>query len=405
MARILVTTSRMPFALDEIRKFGRCGHEVYASDTFSTAVGSHSKYVKEAIVTPAPRFEPAQFIAALRGIVTSRKIDVLVPAFEEAFYIAEAIEELRSHTHVFAPPLDTLMLLHDKSRFVAWARELGMLVPRGRTVTDRAQLQAAIDEMPEFFARPVFSRGGLSLFTNTGPLAGAMRIEQCEPTEVSPWIVQEFVHGEDYCSFSVVHHGHIAAHSTYVHPRMLDHAGGITFESVEVPETLAAARAVAEATRYHGQLSLDFIETDRGFVMIECNPRPTGGVYVMSDRMFVDAVLEPDMSRTLVAPAGTRAMIGVALLRDMLLNLREIPADVRALVTGGRDVYADVHDLRPALYGLLSGGRVRAYRREMHVDRARRSDLAASMFFDVSWDGPVGVASSPTPPTPPQPQL
>ena len=44
---ILVTSSRMPFALDEIRKFGRRGHAVYASDTFSTSPGSHSQFVAE----------------------------------------------------------------------------------------------------------------------------------------------------------------------------------------------------------------------------------------------------------------------------------------------------------------------------------------------------------------------
>ena len=38
---------------------------------------------------------------------------------------------------------------------------------------------------------------------------------------------------------------------------------------------------------------------------------------------------------------------------------------------------------------LLSGSLVRAYRRDMHIDQARRSDLAASMFYDVLWDGPV----------------
>jgi hypothetical protein len=255
-------------------------------------------------------------------------------------------------------------------------------------------LKQAISELPEFFARPVFSRGGVSLFTNTGPLAGAMELEECNPALHSPWIVQEFVHGEDVCSFSVVHHGHVTAHSTYVHPRMLDHAGGITFESVEIPETLAAARAIAEATGYHGQLSLDFMRADRGFVLIECNPRPTGGVYVMSDRMFVDAVLEPDLHRTLVAPAGVKAKVAAGLVRDMLLHITEIPADLEALVRGGRDVYADVDDFVPALYGLLSGGQVRAFRRDMRIEEARRSDLAASMFYDVTWDGPVTNAAA-----------
>ena len=43
--RILVTSSRMPFALDLIRKLGKEGHAVFATDTFRTAPGSHSKFL------------------------------------------------------------------------------------------------------------------------------------------------------------------------------------------------------------------------------------------------------------------------------------------------------------------------------------------------------------------------
>jgi hypothetical protein len=39
-----VTSSRMPFALDAIRKLGERGHEVYASDSYAASPGSHSHY-------------------------------------------------------------------------------------------------------------------------------------------------------------------------------------------------------------------------------------------------------------------------------------------------------------------------------------------------------------------------
>ena len=46
--RTLMTTSRMPFAVDEIRKLGETGNEVTAVDTFSASPGSHSRYVARA---------------------------------------------------------------------------------------------------------------------------------------------------------------------------------------------------------------------------------------------------------------------------------------------------------------------------------------------------------------------
>jgi hypothetical protein len=378
----------MPFALDEIRKFGREGHEVYASDTFKTAAGSRSTYVVEFAVTPRPRFEPRQYVAALREFIVEHEIEVLVPSFEDAFYIAERSDMFDPDLRIFAPSFETLQLLHDKARFLKWAAELGLLVPRTVTVTDVEGLREATESFGEYFARPVFSRGGVSLLTNTGPLAGAVKLEDCRPTAQAPWIVQGFMHGRDVCSFSVVHHGWVVAHSTYVHPRMIEHAGGITFESIDSPESLDAARRIAEATNYHGQLSLDFMETKRGLELVECNPRPTAGVYVMPDRMFVDAVLHPDLERTAIAPAGLKAKIAVALIRDMLLHLEEIPENVKALFADGRDIYADPDDLAPAFYSLLASGLVRAYRKDLGISEARRTDLSASYFHDVLWDGP-----------------
>lgn len=41
--RILVTSSRMPFALGMVRKLASDGHEVYAADDYSLSPGSHSK--------------------------------------------------------------------------------------------------------------------------------------------------------------------------------------------------------------------------------------------------------------------------------------------------------------------------------------------------------------------------
>ena len=52
--RILVTTSRMPFAVDEIHKLGESGRDVVAGDTFRAAPGSHSRGAGTHFTYPAP---------------------------------------------------------------------------------------------------------------------------------------------------------------------------------------------------------------------------------------------------------------------------------------------------------------------------------------------------------------
>lgn len=384
--KYLVTTSRMPCAVEEIRKLGHAGHEVHAADTFGAAPGNHSRWA-HAHVTPSPRYDTAAYLEAIIELVYRCGIDMVLPAFEEVFYLQRNAKELHDRVEVFAPSFDTLHRLHDKVRFVELARELGVDVARTIVAHDQADLRHAITEIGEYFARPAYSRGGVYLLTNTGPLAGVVPIDACHPTATNPWLVQEFVHGRDLCTFSVVQHGRVVAHSTYVHPKTLDSAGGIVFESIVEPRTLELAQRFAEATGYHGQISFDFLDTPAGLIAVECNPRPTAGVTVMPDEMFVAALTRRPDGPTAVAPAGMRRHIWSALLRDMFFHPREIPSDLAEILSKADDVYAPPGDRMPGVYQFLSLSHVWKYRHDRGKAEKTRSDLMSGYFHDVSWDG------------------
>jgi glutathione synthase/RimK-type ligase-like ATP-grasp enzyme len=384
--RVLITTSRMPCIIDEIRKFGARGHRVFATDTFSTAPGSHSQYVTESFVTPSPRHATRAFVDEVKELCATRSIDLLVPAFEEVFYLARHRHEFPEQI-CFFPSFETLERLHDKSKLLELARQVDVRVPKSAVVRSQSELGLAIAESAEFFAKPVFSRGGVDLFTNAGPLAGARALSDCHPSDEAPWIVQEFAHGVDVCTFSIVHHGRITGHSAYVHPREIEHAGGIVFESVDEPECLAVAQRIAEVTNYHGQLSLDFMKTAEGMVLIECNPRPTAGVHVMSTEMFDAAMLDTAGEQVRTAEPGVRRKYGIALIRDMLLHFTEAREDLRYLLSDAKEVVADPDDLLPALYQVLSYGHVIAYRRTLARREHKNTELMAAYFHDVCWNG------------------
>jgi hypothetical protein len=62
--------------------------------------GNHSKYLAGHFVYPSPRSDTTGFLAELERIAREHEIDVVVPAFEEAFYISTQLERLSRVTKV-----------------------------------------------------------------------------------------------------------------------------------------------------------------------------------------------------------------------------------------------------------------------------------------------------------------
>jgi glutathione synthase/RimK-type ligase-like ATP-grasp enzyme len=385
---VLVTTSRMPFAVDEIHKLGEAGNVVTASDTFAAAPGSHSRGATRHIVTAPPTQETERFIDDVVAAIREHDIELLLPMFEEVFYLAAHRDRLtETGVRLFFPDFDTLAKVHDKVSFAQLCRDLGLPVAESVTATNDAELKEAIGRWDRWFARAAFGRGGLDVITNAGPLANESSPDDVHPTPEDPWLVQEYLEGVDRCSWSVVRDGAVVLHSTYEHPLEIDDRGGIVFESVDAPETLEAAQRIAGELGWNGQISFDFLKTADGVHhMVECNPRPTAGCTVATADELDAALFGPVPDEPVVVPAGRKRLIKEAVVRDMLLHLDRFTADAKA-AKGAKGVYDRAHDHLPLLYTVLSLQHVRQYRKSLGLERASREDLVAAQFFDVQWDG------------------
>jgi predicted ATP-grasp superfamily ATP-dependent carboligase len=378
--RILITSSRNPFALDMIRKLAEQGHTVYASDTFRAAAGSHSRYVAGHAVTASPRHATAAFIADIERLVDSHGIDVVVPCFEEAFYLATRHSELSERTKLYTGSFAQLARLHDKVSFQRLAEEDGVRIPRTIVAHDDASLRDAIGRFPEYFARAAFSRGGVALLTNTGPLAGAVAVGDCHPTVEQPWLVQEFVTGPMVCSYSTLHEGRVTAHCTYRAPRQWQHSTGISFLGVDGTATLDVVRRFAEPMAYTGQLSFDFVERDGELFIIECNPRSTDGVLLMTAEHLAAGITDPSAPLSMVEP-GTEEQLDFAVVAELFKEpLRQSGATIHDLIHV-RDVGHGWGDHMPMLWSVatLVHGAQLSHREKVAVLEA--------MADDVVWNG------------------
>ena len=144
--------------------------------------------------------------------------------------------------------------MHDKHSFEALVERLGIPAPVGVTVRSDDELREAVARWPHYFARGVYSRGGVTLLTNTGPLAGRVRLEDVHPTPDAPWLVQEFVDGPMVCTYSTLHDGRVTGHCTYRAPRQYHHSTAVQLETVAGEETLEVVERLGAELGYTGEV-------------------------------------------------------------------------------------------------------------------------------------------------------
>jgi hypothetical protein len=385
--RILVTSARMPFALGVIRQLASSGHEVHSSDTYASAPGNHSRYLAGHLVTVSPREQAEQFARQVRDYCAEHAIDVVVPTWEEAFYLATAREAIEDVATLYTADFETLARVHDKHSFDELVERLGIRAPVGVTVRSDAELDEAIGRWPHYFGRGVYSRGGVTLLTNHGPLAGRVKPEDVHPTPEAPWLIQEFVEGPMVCTYSTLHEGRVTAHSTYRAPRQFHHSTGVQFESIDGSASLAVVEKLGAELGYTGQMSLDFVDTGDGLSIIECNPRTTDGVLLLEgDELAsgllagIDPAIEPP-AEPFVVPPGRVLQLDFAVFGAMFSEgWREIPGTIHDLVAV-RGADRGWHDQLPALYSFL------AFCHHERLSLREHRKLQVAMYEDVSWDG------------------
>ena len=138
--RTLVTTSRMPFAVDEIRKLGQAGHDVTAVDTFKASPGSHSRSRPRRLEVPPPAQETEAFIDAISRIIDEQQIQWLLPMSRRSSTSRAHRDRLEGRCELFFPDFPTLAKVHDKVTFSALGRDVGLSVAESVTATSPEEL-------------------------------------------------------------------------------------------------------------------------------------------------------------------------------------------------------------------------------------------------------------------------
>lgn len=289
MKNILITGGRAPAALELARAFHRAGHSVFMAESLRGHLSQPSAAIKANFVVPAPRQETGGFLAALKKIIEQNQIDLLIPTCEEVFHIAKGLDSLPCR--VFTEPLAKLDSFHNKWKFAFSAADCGLRVPDTILIHNQDDLLHAFAQWKELVLKPVYSR-----FASRTLILPQLR-DALSLKFDSDWVSQEFMAGQQFCTYSVCHSGRITAHTTYPTTFTAGQGATIVFQHVEHSAIFNWVQAFVKRFNVTGQMSFDFIQSSDGKVYaLECNPRATSGAHLLASHpRFVESFFNAEM--------------------------------------------------------------------------------------------------------------
>ncbi|CAN5545024.1 hypothetical protein BH11ACT8_BH11ACT8_22010 [soil metagenome] len=355
---VLISGGKMTKALQLARSFHAAGHRVVLVESAKYRLTGHrfSRAVDVFHTVPSPQ-DPG-YAEALRTIVEQEGVDVYVPVCSPlaSYYDALAAEVLAPLCEVLHLDAEMVATLDDKERFAALAASLGLGVPESHRITDPRQV-AAFD----FAARPGRSfilkslaydpvhRLDLTLLPRPTPEETADFARSKPMTPSNPWVLQEFVVGQEYCTHSTVRDG-----AVQVYCCCESSAFQINYAMRDKPEIEEWVTRFVGELGLTGQVSFDFIESADGRVhAIECNPRTHSAITMLYDHPDVArAYLEPyaDSERPVVTPTATSRP--TYWIYHELWRLLRRPGDARhrlRVIGEGKDAIFDWADPLPFL--------------------------------------------------------
>ncbi|HEY9844056.1 MAG TPA: ATP-grasp domain-containing protein, partial [Candidatus Obscuribacterales bacterium] len=300
--RVLFTGGRSPATLALLRLFAQAGHHCQVAESLQPNLAGASRYCHRNHSIAPPRQQTARFVEDLERIIAAERIELLIPTCEETFYVSRYRRPLEAAgCQVFAAGIDVLTNLHSKYQFNQLLQALKLPAPATELIQDPARLDALLPEWGETVLKPEFSRFASAVLLKAPPELIKAKVQ---PSPQQSWVLQEFLSGPQYCSYSVARNGRLRAHSVYPTRYAMGQGATIYFESVEIPEIEAIVTKLVHGLDYSGQISFDFIHSQGQYYPIECNPRTTTGTFLFASEDELPEAFWAD--RPLIRPRARR---------------------------------------------------------------------------------------------------
>ena len=276
---VMLTGGKMTKALQLARSFHAADHRVILVETHKYWLTGHrfSSAVDRFYTVPAPQKDPEGYTQALLNIAKQENVDIYIPVCSpvSSYYDSLAKPVLSGCCEVFHFDADITKMLDDKFAFSEKARSLGLSVPKSFKITNPEQILNFdfSNETRKYILKSIpydsVRRLNMTKLPCDTPEETAAFVKSLPISEEKPWIMQEFIPGQEYCTHSTVRDGELRLHCCCE-----SSAFQVNYENIDKPEIVQWVSHFVKELKLTGQASFDFIQAEDGTIYaIECNPR------------------------------------------------------------------------------------------------------------------------------------
>lgn len=352
---VLLSGGKMTKALQLARSFHAAGHRVVLVETARYRLTGHrfSRAVDGFHVVPTPT-DPG-YADALVRIAREEGAEVYVPVCSPASSVPDADAKAAleaAGVEVLHLGPEEVRAVDDKFAFARSAQALGLPVPDTHRITDPQQV---VDF--DFAGRPGTTYilksiaydpvRRLDLTPLPRPTAAETEafVRSLPISAENPWILQQFVRGQEYCTHATVRGGELRVHCCCA-----SSAFQLNYAMVDKPRIEEWVRRFVGGLGLTGQVSLDFIETPDGeLYAIECNPRTHSAITLFHDHPQLAAAYLDDDGPSIRPRPGARPTYWLYWeLWRAVSRPRTAPERLRTILRG-TDAILDPRDPLPFL--------------------------------------------------------
>ena len=305
--RILITGAKMTKALQLARSFHHDGHDVYLVETHKYWLSGHrfSRAVKGFFTVPVPEKEPEAYCQALVDIAKQKNIDLFVPVSSPiaSYYDSLAKKALEPYCESIHLDPEETAILDDKYAFCSKAREFGLSAPKVFRITNSQQILDFdfANDGSQYIVKSIPYDSVLRLDLTRLPFPEmAEYVESLPISESKPWVMQEFIRGQEYCFHATARKGKIRLHCCSKSSPFQ-----VNYEQVDNPAIYQWVETFIQKMNLTGQVCFDMIQTEEGTVYpIECNPRLHSAITMFHDHPGVAKayLTDGEPGETAIAP-------------------------------------------------------------------------------------------------------